>query len=93
MTHTLAELEGKIREYREYKRMIEELEEIKDAIADELKAAMLEVGKDKMIVGEYKLSYGEYTRKDIDKKRLEAEQSEIYAAYLRESTYKRFTVA
>ena len=87
------ELTTKIREYREYKRMIEELEAIKDAIADELKAVMIESGETKMIVGEYKMSYTDVTRKDIDKKTLAADYADIYAALLTEVTYKRFLVS
>ena len=87
------ELTTKIREYREYKRMIEELEAIKDAIADELKAVMVESGETKMIVGEYKMSYTDVTRKDIDKKTLAADYADIYAALLTEVTYKRFLVS
>ena len=86
-------LESKIREYREYARMIEEMEAIKNTIADELKTAMSEAGQDKMIIGEYKLSYTDCTRKDIDKKRLETEHKALYDAYLKETTYKRFSVA
>ena len=89
----MTNLQDKIREYREYARMIEEMEALKDAIADELKTAMTEAGQDKMIVGEYKLSYTDCTRKDIDKKRLEAEHGDIYAAYMKETTYKRFSIA
>jgi len=84
-------LEAKIREYREYARMIEEMESIKSAIGDELKAAMN--GESKMIVGEYKLSYTDCTRKDLDRKRLESDHADIYAAYIKETTYKRFQVA
>jgi len=86
-------LEEKIKEYQTYKRRIEELKDLAEKIADELKAMMLEAGQDKMIIGSYKLSYLDYTRKDIDKKRLQAEQNAIYAAYLKETTYKRFIVA
>lgn len=83
----------KIREMREYKRMAEEMLAIADGIADELKAVMVEANVEKMIVGEYKLSYTEISRTDIDKKRLEMEQSEIYAAYQKHSSYKRFLVS
>ena len=83
----------KIREYREYTRMMEELAALKDAIADELKAWMTQEGKAKATVGEYKLSYTEVTRSDIDKKRLQAEQEEIYNAYQKETKYMRFAVA
>ncbi len=87
------ELAAKVKEYREYKRLAEEMQALADSIADELKAAMTEQGAEKLIVGEYKLSYTECTRKDIDKKRLEAEHAELYASYIKESSYKRFLVS
>ena len=83
----------KIREYREYKRMVEEMQQIIDSISDELKTVMTEAGQTKMTVGEYKLSFVDVTRQDIDKKRLEAEHADIYDAYLKEVTYKRFSIA
>jgi predicted phage-related endonuclease len=87
------EMETKIREYREMKRLAEEAQAAADSLADEIKAAMTEAGESKMIVGEYKLSYTDCVRRDIDKKRLEAEHKALYDAYLKESTYKRFSVA
>jgi len=83
----------KIKEYREYKRMSEELENLADSIADELKKYMVERGEEKIIVGEYKLSYKEHIRKDLDKKALQEDYSEIYAEYQTETTYKRFLVS
>jgi len=56
----------------------------------ELKAVMLEVVKGTVIIGGYKLSYLECTRKDIDKKRKQTEHGEIYAGYLKETNYRRF---
>lgn len=88
----MTNLQDKIREYREYARMIEEMEALKDAIADELKVAMTEAGQDKMIVGEYKLSYTDCTRKDLDKKRLEADLGDL-SEYTKVTIYKRFSVA
>ena len=89
----MTNLQDKIREYKEYARMIEEMEALKNAIADELKAEMTATGQDKMIIGEYKLNYIDCTRRDIDKKRLEAEHKALYDAYIKETTYKRFSVA
>jgi predicted phage-related endonuclease len=88
----MSNLETKIREYRELKRMAEEAQAMADAIADELKAAMTEAGESKVTVGEYKLSYIDCARRDIDKKRLESEHKAIYDAYLKEVIYKRFAV-
>jgi predicted phage-related endonuclease len=87
----MTNLESKINEYREYARMIEEMEALKDAIADELKAAMSEAGESKMVVGEYKLSYTDRTRKDLDKKRIEADLGDL-SEYTKVTAYKRFAV-
>ena len=89
----LNNLESKIREYREMKRLAEEAAAHADAIADEIKAVMTEAGQEKMIVGEYKLSYTQLTRKDIDKKSLAADHPDIAAAYTKESTYRKFLVS
>lgn len=89
----MLELTARIKEYREYKRLAEEMLSIADSIADELKALMTQEGKEKMIIGEYKLSYTDVSRKDIDKKALAADYTDIYNAYLRETSYKRFLVS
>ena len=86
-------LESKIKEYKEYSRMIEELETLKTAIADNIKEYMTQEGQSKITIGEYKISYVDCTRKDLDKKALQVKYEEIYNAHLRETTYKRFSIA
>ena len=88
----MLDIESKIKEYREYKRIIDESKKLADIIADELKAVMEKAGVSTMIVGEYKLHYSDVVRKDLDKKRLEAEHAALYAAYLKETAHKRFSV-
>jgi len=85
-------LQERIREYKEYSRMVEEIEAIKAAIAEELKAAMAEAGESKMIVGEHKLSCTEGKRETLDKKQLEADLGDL-SAYTKVTTYTRFAVA
>ena len=87
------ELATKIREYKECSAMIKELEAIKDALADQLKAELKAAGLDTMAVGEHKMSYTETSRRDIDKKALANQHADLYAQYLKETTYKRFIVA
>ena len=87
------EIITKCKEYREYKRMAEELLNLAESIGDDLKAYMQETGESKLIVGEYKLSYTEVKRSDIDKKQLQADHAELYASYLKETSYKRFLVS
>jgi len=86
-------LTARIKEYREYKRMAEEMLALADSIADQLKTAMLEAGQQKMIVGEYKLSYTDVSRTDIDRKRLREEEATIFEKYSYSTTYKRFLVS
>jgi len=87
------ELTARIKEYREYKRMAEEMLAVADGIADELKTMMVENGQQKMIIGEYKLSYTDVSRTDIDRKRLKEEREEIFEEYSYSTTYKRFLVS
>jgi uncharacterized protein YjiS (DUF1127 family) len=63
---TMNALIDKIRDYREYKRMIEELENLADTIADELKTYMSDIGQTKIIIGEYKINkYPEYEKTEM----------------------------
>jgi predicted phage-related endonuclease len=87
------ELVEKIREYRELKRFAEEMMNAADSIGDELKAFMLAQGQEKMICGEYKLSYTDVSRTDIDRKRLKEERGEIFSQYSYSTVYKRFLVS
>ena len=86
------EIREKAREMKEHSRMIEELEALKTAIADELKAVMTAQGKEKLVVGEYKLSYTEAKRETLDKKRLEADLGDL-SEYTKVSRFKVFKVA
>jgi len=88
----MPELIEKIRQYRECKLMIEELEQEANAVADEIKAAMIEAGQDRMVVGDYKLAYYDVTRTTIDTQRLEADLGDL-SEYKKTTTYKQFRVA
>jgi len=88
----MKEIEAKIKEYREYKRLIDETQKLAANIADELKDFMEKSGEISMVVGEYKMHYSDVTRKELDKKRLEAEHKALHDAYLKETTHKRFSV-
>ncbi|MCL2577968.1 MAG: hypothetical protein FWE27_07960 [Defluviitaleaceae bacterium] len=85
-------LEAKIKEYWEMKRLAEEAQAAAESLANEIKAAMTEAGKSKMIVGEYKLSYIEAKRETLDKKRLEQDLGDL-TEYTKITYYKCFSVA
>ena len=87
------ELSERIKMYREYKRLSEEALSLADSIADELKSIMTEQGVERLIVGEYKLSYTDVSRTDINRKKLQEEESEIFEKYSYTTSYKRFLVS
>jgi len=86
------ELLSKIKEYREYKRLAEEMQALADELADDIKKIMVEDGKEKMIVGEYKLSYTTQKRETLDKKRLEEDLGDL-SEYTKVTQYKVFRIA
>ena len=88
----MTNIQEKIREYKELKRLAEEAQAAADSIADELKAAMTEAGESKMVVGEYKLSYTEAKRETLDKKRLQEDLGDL-SEYTKTTHYKVFKVA
>ena len=75
----MTEFEKLCAEYKDNKNMIAELDNMNKAI----RAAIIEEmdGKEEMSVGAFKATNKPYTRTDIDKKRLETEQPDIYKAY------------
>lgn len=77
-------------EYRENKRLIEELE----AMNDTIKTAILAIMGDKetMTEGASKATNKTVTSTRLDGKALKEEKPDIFAAYSTPTTYKRFTV-
>ena len=89
---TINELQAKCQEYREYKRLADEAKDLMDGIADEIKAYMTESGQDKTIAGQYKISYTETKRTDIDKQALKDNHPEVFYSLIKETFFRRFAV-
>jgi len=85
------EMLSKIKEYREYKRLAEEMQALADSLANEMKKAMITDNIEKMIVGEYKLSYIDQKRETIDKKRLEKDLGDL-SEYTKVTYHKVFRI-
>lgn len=77
-------------EYRENKRLIEELEDYNDTI----RAQILELmgDKDTMIQGAAKATYKTVVSDRFNSKLFKEERPDMYKAYCSEMTTKRFTV-
>jgi putative phage-type endonuclease len=78
----------------EYDRLSEELkrvEEAKNAAANQLKSYMKEA--ETGMVGDRKVTWKLISKNTVDTKRLKSEQPEIYSSFLKDSSYRRLSVA
>ena len=90
---TTQEMIEKCKEFKEYKAMIEELENLASTIATELKEELISEGTSKKIAGPFKISYSEALRTDIDKKLLQVNHPDLYNEYQRQTQYMRFSIS
>ena len=77
-------------EYRENKRLIEELEAMNESLKNSIVAIM---GDEEIkIEGSTKAIYKTVQSQRLDSAALKKEQFELYQKYLKNTSYKRFTV-
>lgn len=86
----MTDFEQKVNEYRENKRLMEELEFINDAIKADIIAMMH--GAPEMVQGTAKAIYKDVQTVRLDSKLLQAAHPDIYAECSKRTTYKRFSV-
>lgn len=86
----MTDFEKKVNEYRENKRLMEELESINDAIKADIIAMMQ--GAPEMVQGAAKAIYKDVSSVRLDGKLLQAAHPDIYAECSKRTTYKRFSV-
>lgn len=86
----MTDFEQKVNEYRENKRLMEELESINDAIKAEIIDMMH--GAPEMVQGTAKAIYKDVQSVRLDSKLLQAVHPDIYAECSKKTVYKRFSV-
>ena len=86
----MREFEKLCNEYRENKRLIEELEAMNDNIKGDIIAIMGD--RETVIEGSTKALYKTVTASKLDSKALKEEHPDIAQAYTTETSYKRFTI-
>ena len=86
----MTDFEQKVNEYRENKRLMEELESINDAIKADIITMMH--GAPEMVQGTAKAIYKDVQSVRLDSKLLQAAHPDIYAECSKRTTYKRFSV-
>ena len=86
----MKEFEKLCNEYRENKRLIEELEAMNDNIKGDIIAIMGD--RETVIEGSTKVIYKTVTASKLDSKALKESLPDIAQAYTTETQYKRFTI-
>lgn len=86
-------LNSKIKELKQYKREVEELQHNIDAIQSEVKEEMLRRGVEQIMTTDYKISWQTVSSVRLDTKSLKEERPEIYARYAVTAETKRFLVS
>jgi predicted phage-related endonuclease len=82
--------EEKVNEYRENKRLLEELEAMNESIKADIICMMQ--GAPEMAQGTAKAIYKDVSSVRLDSKLLQAAHPDIYAECSKRTTYKRFSV-
>ena len=90
---SMNELEAKVSELRELRRMADELAAEIAATEDALKAYMTANGADELHGASFKITWKEVTSSRLDSKALKAAAPELYSRFTKQTTSRRFIVA
>lgn len=90
---SMNELETKVNELRELRRMAEELAGEISAAEDALKAYMAASGTDELTGTSFKITWKEVTSNRLDSKALKAAAPELWQRFSKATTSRRFIVA
>ena len=83
-------METKVKELLELKRMKEELEAEITSMEDEIKAVMGE--EETLLAGAFKVTWTPYTSSRFDSVKFKKDYAELAAAYTKTTTTRRFSV-
>ena len=83
-------MEPKVKELMELKRMKEELEAEITTLEDQIKARM--GAEETLLAGAFKVSWTTYTTNRFDSARFKKDHAELAAAYTKQATARRFSI-
>lgn len=86
----MTDLEQKCNEYREYKRLAEQAEQMRDSLRDEIITMMQ--GAPEVAAGACKVMYKDVQSVRLDSKLLKTLHPDVYAECSSKTSYKRFSV-
>lgn len=87
------EMTSKVRELKELKALLDELNAEITAIEDEIKAEMTAMNVEEMTVDVYKVRYKTVTSSRFDSTAFKATHADLYNQYTKQTTSRRFSVA
>ena len=90
---SMNELESKVNELRELRRMADELAAEIAATEDSLKAYMTANGTDELYGPSFKITWKEVASSRLDSKALKAAAPELWQRFTKQTTARRFIVA
>lgn len=90
---SISELDMKVKELRELKRMADELAGEIEALQDGIKAHMTEQNTDTLTGTDWKITWREVVSNRLDGTSLKKELPDIAARYTKASVSRRFTLA
>jgi len=85
-------IEKKIAELKELEEMADELKDEIETIKDELKSVLVEQDVEELVVGTSIIRYTTVLSQRFDSTQLKKKLPEIYTAYLKQVTSKRFSI-
>jgi len=93
--HTMStnEMDSKVRELRELRRMAAELADEISSIEDTIKADMASRGAEEAQGTDWRVTWKQITSERLDGKALKAELPDVAARYLKQTTALRFVLA
>ena len=87
------ELDSKVRELRELKRLVSDANELIDSLQDDIKAEMTAQGVDTLSGADWKATWKAVTQTKLDTTALKKALPELAEKFSKKSTYKRFVLA
>jgi translation initiation factor 2 alpha subunit (eIF-2alpha) len=73
-----AEVEEKIKQYKEYRTLKEQIEATMKNLSADIQDFLTEIGEDNIAVGEYKVKLTHYSKSTFDKNIVKEEAPELY---------------
>ncbi len=90
---SIIEMDSKIKELREFRRMADELQSEIDVLQDAIKAEMIALGVDTLSGTDWKVTWKAVTSNRLDSTAIKKELPDVAARYMKQTTTRRFELS